>query len=294
VINENIINKLILYGCKILRNEFLSKYCSFKIGGPADFLIEIPNEQALFIFLKNIETNYVLLGNGTNILFSDKGYDGVVLRLTGDFNKIFVSKNKISSGSSVLLSNILQIAIKNNLVGFECIAGVPGTVGGAVYGNAGSKDEWISTVINDIEVYKNLKKEIIKKEDVKFAYRKSNLENCVITKVNFLLKKKVKNDSLREISKNIQNRLKTQPLDVYSAGSIFKNPSGISVGKLIEKIGLKGKRIGGAQISQLHGNFIVNTGGALSRDILSLIDLIKNEVKKRFNINLEMEIKIIE
>ncbi|MDR3275509.1 MAG: UDP-N-acetylmuramate dehydrogenase [Endomicrobium sp.] len=294
MISKDTAYKLTLAGCKILRREPLSKYCSFRIGGPADFFIEIPNEQALFVFFKNVPANYIVLGSGTNVLFPDKGYNGIVLRLTGDFKKISVLEDEISSGSAALLSNVLQVALKNDLIGLECAAGIPGTVGGAVYGNTGSRDKWVSAVVKSVEVYENLKKELINKEKMDFNYRKSGFTDCVITRVNFSLKKDTKNGSLKEVSKNIQKRLKTQPLNIPNAGSIFKNPDGFSTGKLIEEAGLKGKRAGGAQISQMHGNFIVNTGGAFSEDILTLINLMKEKVKEKFNITLETEVKIIE
>jgi UDP-N-acetylmuramate dehydrogenase len=191
-----------------------------------------------------------------------------------------------------LFSDVLKTTLENDLTGLEYMAGIPGTVGGAVYGNTGSKDEWISAAIKTVEVYKNLKKELINKEKIAFDYRKSGLENCIISKVNFSLKKDTRNDSLKEISRNIQKRLEAQPLNMPNAGSIFKNPDGFSAGKLIEEAGLKGKRVGGAQISKLHGNFIVNTGGAFAKDVLTLIDLVKERIKEKFSINLETEIKI--
>ena len=288
------IKTLSSFGCKILKDEPLSKYCSFKIGGPADFFIEILNEQALLEFLKVMSGGkFYVLSGGTNVLFSDKGYRGAIIRLAGDFRKISVLENEISCGSGVLLSDVLKIALENDLVGLEYMAGIPGTVGGAVYGNTGSKDEWISAAIKTVEVYKNLRKELVNKEEIVFGYRKSGLENCIISKVNFSLKKDTKNDSLKKISGNIRKRLETQPLNMPNAGSIFKNPNGFSVGKLIEEAGLKGKCVGGAQISKLHGNFIVNTGGALAKDVLTLIDLVKERIKEKFSIDLETEIKII-
>ncbi|MDR3256142.1 MAG: UDP-N-acetylmuramate dehydrogenase [Endomicrobium sp.] len=296
VINSDLIFKtLSALGCNVLKDEPLSKHCSFKIGGKADFFIAIPNEQALLTFFNSVlANNYFILGGGTNILFSDEGYKGVVVHLTGNFGKISILGDEISCGGGALLSNVLKTALENNLSGLECAAGIPGTIGGAVCGNAGNRDKWISTVVKSIEVYKNQKKEIINKNKVQFGYRASSLENCVITKVNFSLKKHTRNDNdLQEVSENIQKRLKTQPLNIPNAGSIFKNPNGFSAGKLIEKVGLKGKRIGGAQISELHGNFIVNTDSASAKDVLALIDLIKEKVEEKFNINLETEIKII-
>jgi UDP-N-acetylmuramate dehydrogenase len=289
-----LIETLSSLGCRVLKDEPLSMHCSFKIGGPADFFIEIPNELALSEFLRIISAGrFYILGGGTNILFSDEGYRGIIVRLTGDFKEISVSGDEILCGGGALLSDVLKTACKNSLTGIECAAGISGTVGGAVYGNAGRGDKWISTAVKSVEVYKNLKKELINREKAVFGYRKSGFENCIISKVVFSLKKDMKNDSLGEISKNMQKRLETQPLNMPNAGSIFKNPDGLSVGKLIEKAGLKGICAGKAQISELHGNFIVNTGGAFAEDVLSLINLIKEKIKEKFGISLETEIKII-
>jgi UDP-N-acetylmuramate dehydrogenase len=293
-IDPDLIKLLSSLGCKILKNELLFRHCSFKIGGPADFLLEIPSKEALNCFLRNAHAyNYFVLGGGTNILFDDDGYRGIIVLLTGEFKGVSVLGEKIISGGGALLSNVVNIALKSGLTGFECVAGIPGTVGGAVCGNAGDKYQWIGEVVESVEVYKNLGKEIINKEKIVFGYRKSSLENCIITNVSFFLKKNIKSDSFTAVSRNIQKHLKTQPLNMPNAGSIFKNPVGFSVGKLIEESGLKGIRVGGAQISEVHGNFIVNCGGALAKDVLALIDLMKNKVKQKFNINLKTEIKII-
>jgi UDP-N-acetylmuramate dehydrogenase len=269
-------------------------HCSFKIGGPADFFIEIPNESALSEFLKIIsDGRFYVLGRGTNILFSDEGYRGTIIRLIGDFEKISVSGNEILCGGGALLSDVLKTACKNGLMGLECVAGILGTVGGAICGNAGRRDKWISSAVKSVKVYKNLKKELINREKAVFGYRKSGFENCIISEAIFSLKENIKNDSLKEISENMQTRLETQPLNMSNVGSIFKNPDGLSVGKLIEEAGLKGKCAGKAQISELHGNFIVNMGGAFAEDVLVLINLVKEKIKEKFDINLETEIKII-
>jgi UDP-N-acetylmuramate dehydrogenase len=283
--------------CIILKNELLSKHCSFKIGGTVDFFIEIKSENTLLEFLKIAsvynDIKYYILGKGTNVLFSDDGYNGIVICLVGNFKKICVAENKILCGCGVLTSELLNVAVENSLSGIEYLAGIPGTVGGAVYGNAGSANEWIGDSVNSIEIYKNLKKKLINKEEIAFEYRKSGLNNCIITKIIFSLKKTEKNDILSKIVKNIQKRLKTQPLNFSSIGSIFKNPNGFSVGKLIERAGLKGLCIGHAQISELHGNFIINKGDATAKNVVQLIDFIKLKIKKKFNIDLEIEIKIV-
>ncbi|MDR2067116.1 MAG: UDP-N-acetylmuramate dehydrogenase [Endomicrobium sp.] len=294
VINVNLIQELSLLGCKILKNEPLCRHSSFKIGGNADFFVEIPNEKALLYCLENISSyRYMILGEGSNVLFSDNGYRGIIITLTGEFKNIEVCQKEILAGAGASVQQVLNIALKNNLVGLECVAGVPGTVGAAVYGNAGSKNMWIGSFVESVEVYKDAKKRCLSKDQISFNYRKSSLASCVITRVKFLLKKDTKNDSLDVIYANIQNRLLTQPLDMPNVGSIFKNPSVCSIGKLIEESNLKGVQVGGAKISDKHGNFIVNTGQATSKDVLTLINLIKETIKLKFGIALETEVKIV-
>lgn len=295
-IRTDLINSLKAFDCKVYENEPLSKHSSFKVGGPADFFIEIPNEAALEEFLKTAHDNkirFFVLGGGTNIIFSDKGYRGCVIKLIGDFEKIEIKGEEIICGSGASLPTVLKTALDNKLIGLECIAGVPGTVGGAVFGNAGNSINWIGNSVKNVEVYRNLKKELINKENLGFGYRKSGLEGKVITKINFALKKEARNDILKEVLENIQKRAKSQPLNMPNAGCIFKNPENFSAGKLIEEAGLKGRREGGAMVSDIHANFIVNSGDAKSSDILSLIDIIKTEIRSKFNIELNTEVKII-
>jgi UDP-N-acetylmuramate dehydrogenase len=283
------------FGCKILKNEPLYKHCSFKIGGPADFFIEIPNKDALCFFLKNVGlNNCFILGSGTNVLFSDYGYRGIIISITDEFKKIDIFGEKIKSGGGALLSDVISVALNNKLIGTESFVGIPGTVGGAVYGNSGCKKKWINKIIDSIEIYESFVVKKINKKEIKFGYRKSGLNKCIITDVIFSLKKNIKkHDIYKTISQKMNKRLTTQPLNIPNAGSIFKNCDDFSIGELIDKIGLKGKTIGGAKISDIHGNFIVNTGKASATDVLSLIDLVKKKIKKFFNINLELEIKII-
>jgi UDP-N-acetylmuramate dehydrogenase len=279
----------------VLSDEPLYKHCSFKIGGNAKFFLTILNEPSLKKFLQEFGSEkFFVLGGGTNILFSDDGYDGIIVKLGGEFNEIKVSKNKILSGSATSLSAVLKTAVENKLSGLECVAGIPGSVGGAIFGNAGSRDKWLFEAVESVDLYKDCKKILLSKEQINFGYRKSGIENCIITKVKFALKKEPQNNkTLDFISENIRLRNQKQPLNFPNAGSIFKNPDGVSAGKLIEECGLKGEKFGGAEISKLHANFIINTGNASSEDILNLVCLIQKKVFEKFKIKLETEIKII-
>ena len=297
---NEIIKKLSDAGCKIHNNKMLSEFCSFKIGGPADFFVEIPTENALRVFLEAVSAEkipFLFIGGGTNILFSDKGYRGVIAKLAGEFDVINIQGSKAACGAGVSLPVLVNKTASENLSGLECCAGIPGTVGGAVFGNAGSAENWISDAVESVEIYKKAesgkwKAEIMKKDDINFQYRSSGLENCIITKINFTLKKETERDILKEISESISKRAKSQPLSTANAGCIFKNPAGLSAGKLIDDAGLKGRKKGGAKVSEMHANFIVNTGGADCDDILDLIYIVRKTVKEKFNIDLELEIKI--
>ena len=289
-------NTLLPFGCKILQNEPLSGHSSFKIGGAADFFIEIPNEAALMEFLKIARAGgvkYFVLGGGTNVLFDDAGYRGAIIKLAGDFEKFEISGEEIFSGAGASLAAVLKAAAENGLSGLECVAGIPGTVGGAVFGNAGQKDVWISKAIKSVEIIDGLGKKVLKSDEIPFGYRKSGLENNIIIKINFLLKKEAGNGILKDILESVKERLKNQPLSMPNAGCVFKNPAGFSAGKLIDDAGLKNASIGGAKISEIHANFIVNTGGAKSKDVLGLIELAQKTVKEKFNIDLETEIKTV-
>ena len=286
-----------------MQNEPLSKHSSFKIGGAADFFIEIPNESRLIEFLKIAAENdlkYFVLGGGTNVLFDDDGYRGAIIKLTGEFEKIEIKDKgnfcEVLCGAGALLSLALKKAAKKRLSGLQCAAGIPGTVGGAAFGNVGGKTAYIGTAVRSVETadFKSFEKKTLKGDTLpSFAYRKSWLENCVILKVNFLLKKETGNDILKEISENVKNRSKNQPLSMPNAGCIFRNPDGFSAGRLIDEAGLKGKTVGGAKISEIHANFIVNSADAKSKDVLELISIAQKKVKEKFDIALETEIKIV-
>ena len=297
--DKNTIKFLSDKGCKITEGRHLSELCSFRIGGPADFFIEIPHGNALSAFLNaagETKTDFFVIGGGTNILFPDAGYRGVIVKLTGDFEKISIQNGILSCGAGANLSSVVAFAAGNSLSGLECCAGIPGTAGGAVFGNAGSKDKWIGDCVESVEIYKNGKKELIDNNKIGFEYRKTALEGCIVSKINFSLKKEAGNDILKEVSDSIEKRRKTQPLSMPNAGCIFKNPDGLSAGKLIEDAGLKGKKKGGdngAQISEIHGNFIVNAGKAKAIDVLDLIYAARKGVKEKFNIDLELEIKVM-
>jgi UDP-N-acetylmuramate dehydrogenase len=307
---------------KIKRNVILAKYTTFRIGGPAKFFVEVnsPDELVEVVrWAREKGEKYFILGGGSNVLFRDKGYDGLVIRMK---NKELRIKNKIiDAGAGVMLSELLKLMLDNNLSGLEWAAGIPGTVGGAVYGNAGANGGCMADVVESVEVFDGKEIKVLQNKDLKFGYRTSVFKphlsggKCtsppdkggwggfVILSVKLKLKQGNKEQSKKLVKKYLIGRKVKQPRG-FSAGSIFKNPSlppphtppqagGATAGKLIEQCGLKGLKIGDAQISEQHGNFIINLGNAKALDVLALIERVKNEVDNKFGITLEEEVQIV-
>ena len=281
-------------------NEPMKKHSTFGIGGNAKVFI-LPQK---LIEIKNIlkySTKYdikvIFTGSGSNLLVSDRGFDGIIISLKKTFKKLlFLDDGYIVVESGVMLGNMVKEAIKRNIEGFESLVGVPGTVGGALYMNAGAYGTEISKYFVSARVVnKKGKEKTLTKSDIQFFYRKSTF-----SKDDLLIeaKLKYKKGDIKKIEKMKKkfsdSRKNNQPLKFRSAGSIFKNPSTeVAAGYLIDKAGLKGVKKGNAMISPKHANFIVNLGKASSDDVLYLIRYIKREIAKEYKILLELEIKLI-
>ncbi len=254
----------------IQKNVPLKKYTTFQIGGRAKYFFVAKNKDDAIRAVLWAEKNkipFFILGGGSNLLVADRGYKGLVIR-TGKSLSLYVSK------------------------GLEWAVGIPGTIEGAVYGNAGSFKKSMKDIVERVEVFNTETKKItiFKNKDCKFAYRESIFKrnkNLIILSVKIKLKK----SSPRKIKEYANYKKETQPLNFPSAGSVFKNPKGYFAGELIEKCGLKGKKIGNAKISEKHANFIVNLGNARAEDVIKLINLVKKSVKNKFGKNLEEEIQ---
>jgi UDP-N-acetylmuramate dehydrogenase len=282
---------------KIKLQEPLKNHTTFKVGGSARYFAEPKDIKALKLLLnytKRYDIPVLIIGAGSNILVSDKGLDALVLRLSSPFfKKISFQGNHIKVGSGAMLSQIISSAQRRGLSGLEFLTGIPGTVGGALAMNAGIEKASIWNLVEEVTVmdYNNRIKNL-SKEDIKFGYRKSSLSKFIILNAHLRLIAKEKREIINRIKRHINYRLKTQDISKPCAGCIFKNPKGVSAGRLIDLCGLKGVKIGGAYISRRHGNFILNLGTATLADVLGLMDLAKKRVKKKFNINLEPEIII--
>lgn len=282
----------------------MSSYTSFKAGGNAGVLIEVKSEEELrqvLVTVSNGKIPHMVLGNGSNTLFKDSGYDGVVIKLSDSFAGVSLEKKAdscmVTAGASILLSTLAKILLNESLTGFEFASGIPGSLGGALYMNAGAYGGEMKHIVKSVKAIspdgKNTK--IFTSEEMDFGYRHSILEEngYIATEATLELKKGNRDEISEKMRELTARRNSKQPLNYPSAGSTFKRPEGNFASKLIEEAGLKGVSVGGAQVSQLHSGFIINRGEATATDILELIALVQNRVYDETGVMLEPEVKII-
>lgn len=289
----------------IFYNEPLKKHSTFRIGGPADVLVLPKSEEELrqiFDFIKKNKIKYIVIGNGSNILFSDSGFNGIVIKIANGFNKIYAEPVDngmlVHAGAGVLLSKLANFAYENQLTGLEFASGIPGNVGGAILMNAGAYDGEISQLLFKSKFFdvNNLDTGIKSYDEHRFMYRHSSYEEdkCIILEGTFYLEYGDKDEIYSKMRELNQKRASKQPLEFPSAGSTFKRPSGYYAGKLIEDAGLRGFTVGGACVSEKHCGFVINKGNATCDDVLAVIKYVQDSVLDKFNVFLETEVKIIE
>ena len=280
---------------RFIENESLKKHTTYKVGGVARIIVYPKNEQKLVELLRKIRKNnikYKVLGNGSNVLFSDKKYDGILIKLD-EFNKLELQNNNIIVGAGYPLMKLAAFALRKSLAGLEFASGIPGTVGGAVFMNAGAYKSDMGYVVKKIKVLTpDFRIISMTNRELNFHYRTSFLQThpdyiCLEATISLT---KGNKEQLQEIVRDRKNRrLKEQPLEFPSAGSVFRNPPGESSGKLIDDLGLKGLSRGNAEISKKHANFIINKGNAKASDIRELMMFTKDLVKEKYNIDLHIE-----
>jgi UDP-N-acetylmuramate dehydrogenase len=279
----------------IMENEPMANHTSYGIGGPALALIKpksLIDLQIIKLFAEKHQVPVYCIGSGSNLLVSDEGINSFVISLKKSFKKILFDDNKCYAGACVKLSKLVKECIKRNLTGLETLIGIPGTVGGALIMNAGAFGNEISNYLTTIELL-NSKGVVEQKSatEIEFSYRSSTFnENDIILSAEFQLEKTSKNEIRKNRDQANLNRKNTQPLKFRSAGSVFKNPKDFAAGYLIEQVGLKGKTIGGATVSDIHANFIINQANAKADDVVQLIKLIRDTVLKKYSITLDLEI----
>lgn len=276
----------------------MSEHINFKVGGPVDILLLPSSVNQVVETLKicrQEEIPYFIIGNGSNLLVKDGGIRGVVIKLS-NLVSIEVMDNLIKASSGTLLGDVSEKALENSLTGFEFACGIPGSVGGAVFMNAGAYDGEMKNIIKEAEVIdKDGNIVVLSKEELELGYRTSKVmkDNLLVLSATFELKYGNKDDIKARVDELNEKRESKQPLEYPSAGSTFKRPEGYFAGKLIQDSGLKGATIGGAAVSEKHSGFVINKGGATAEDILNLISHIQSEVKKQFGVELHPEVRII-
>ncbi|MCK4591978.1 UDP-N-acetylmuramate dehydrogenase [Candidatus Parcubacteria bacterium] len=319
---------------KIQKNILLSKYTSFKIGGVAKYFCVAENNDEIkevLEFAEKNKLNVFVLGGGSNLLISDEGFDGLVIRIKNQ--ELRIKNNRIIVGSGLSLAKLIGESVKNNLTGLECLAGIPGTVGGAIVDNVGAFGKCMKDVVKEVEILdigncqpeagppwaEKLETGKLNNKECQFKYRSSIFKEekkYIILSAVLKLSKGDEAESRKVIKEYLKLRTEKQPLEYPNAGSVFKNPvvddshlaklikeypelnkiaknNTIPTGWLIEELGFKGKKIGGAMISEKHCNFIVNTGNAKAEDVVILISLIKQKIRSRFGIQLREEIEYV-
>lgn len=289
---ENILEK-----SNIKVNEPMSKHTSFKVGGNADYFVKAQTVEQVVNVKKYAEENNIplyVIGNGSNILVTDRGIRGIVLKI--DLQKIEINEEEVTVGAGVKVMALAQKLLSEELTGFEELSGIPGTIGGAIRMNAGAYGKEIKDIcIQTTYLDENNNIKILKNNEQDFSYRHSIFEDkkYIILETKLKLEKGKKEEIKGKMEELSAERKEKQPWEYPSAGSTFKRKEGVITAKLIDECGLKGHSIGGAEVSEKHAGFVINKGNATAKDILDLIEYIKKNVYEKFNIEIEEEIEII-
>lgn len=300
--NQEFLEKLtdIMGDGNVLTNEPMCKHITFRVGGNASYYVEITGEEQLIKVIeaaKQADIPYYIMGNGSNLLVTDEGYDGLIIKIGGKYSDINIHECRIIVKAGAMLSKVAKLAYDECLSGMEQLSGIPGTIGGAVAMNAGAygaeiKDIIVSAKVLDRETGSVL---VLKKNQLELGYRHSIImdKGYIVLEVIFDLKHGKREDIKQEMDRCSSLRKEKQPLEYPSAGSTFKRPEGYFAGKLIEDAGLRGYTSGGAAVSDKHCGFIINKNGATAADVLDVISHVQKEVREQFSVELEPEVRII-
>ncbi|MTI81405.1 MAG: UDP-N-acetylmuramate dehydrogenase [Firmicutes bacterium] len=284
---------------RLLVNEPMARHTSWRIGGPAEYFVEPQNTEELkkcILLAKELQIPLTIVGNGTNLLVKDTGIPGLVIKIGRGFSDININGGVITAGAGALLPAVARAAMDHHLSGFSWSAGIPGTIGGAVIMNAGANGSCISEVIQTVDVI-NRDGELLElgHEQLCFDYRISALQDSelIVVDAKFLCSPGDHNEIKKEMNKYIAKRKEMQPQGYPNAGSVFKNPPGDSAGRLLDVSGCKGLKVGNAQVSTVHANWIINLGGATADDVLTLICQVKEIVKDKTGVALQLEVRVL-
>ena len=299
--NQKVIEKFwnLLGKDRVLVDEPMKRHTTFRIGGPADFFLlpsTVDEVRGILEICREEELPYFILGNGSNLLVSDKGYRGVIIQLYRNFSNISVEGNEICASSGALLSQIAAAARNASLTGFEFAGGIPGTLGGAVFMNAGAYGGELKDVLKEAVVMTEQGEILtLPVEKLDMGYRTSRIKKTgyLVLEARLVLEQGDM-DKIRDITKDLtEKRVSKQPLEYPSAGSTFKRPEGYFAGKLIMDAGLRGYQVGDAQVSEKHCGFVINKGNATAADVLTLIENVREKVQEQFGVTLEPEVKFL-
>ncbi|MFJ7639168.1 MULTISPECIES: UDP-N-acetylmuramate dehydrogenase [unclassified Peribacillus] len=288
----------IVHPSNVRMNEPLHQYTFTKTGGKADFFVMPTNYQevqAIYLYALNNHLPLTIVGNGSNMIIKDGGIRGIVMTLI-DIASMELEGNKLTVQSGAAIIQASRYALQNSLTGLEFACGIPGSVGGALYMNAGAYGGEVSDVLQEaLVITRSGELQTLKKDELELGYRSSRFskEKLLVLEATFLLRKGEYEDIKSKMDDFTFQRESKQPLEFPSCGSVFKRPPGHFAGKLIQDSGLQGKQIGGAQVSTKHAGFIVNVGSATATDYLELIQYVQDTVKSKFDVELETEVKII-
>ena len=286
--------------CIVRYDEPLKNHTTFKIGGNCIALIEPREVSDIVETIKICRENsikFFVIGNGSNLLVPDEGYNGVIIKLKGEFSTIQVEGKYLIVNSGAKLSEVYTVAYENSLTGFEFASGIPGTIGGAIYMNAGAYGGEMKDIVESVQVLDldNFELRELKNEELEFSYRKSIIQrkNYIVTTIKLKLQKGNK-EEINAVYEDLRERRNSkQPLNFGSAGSTFKRPEGHFASKLIEDAGLKGYHINDAWVSEKHSGFVVNKGNASYKEVMELIEYVQNVVFEKFGVKLETEVRIL-
>lgn len=289
-------------GLKVKINEPLARYTSMKIGGPADYFLEVESRAALSQALGLLDRDRVpfcLLGKGSNVLVSDRGVRGAVIRLGGEFKRVEwqeeAEETLLTVGAAYPVTQLVREAVRRGYTGLEFAEGIPGSVGGALVMNAGAYGSEMEKIVDRVEgMTVHGEPVAYAREKLSFSYRDAHLpQRAIVTHVGFRLRRGQVEEMQERLRELVTRRKKSQPAGYPNSGSMFRNPPGDFAGRLIEAAGLKGRRIGQAEISERHANFIVNLGGAKAEEVRELMERARTEVKKQFGVELVPEVRLI-
>ena len=287
-----------LSGLDVSQDVRLAQLTTYRVGGPCDLLVVAHSYPALLHALRTLRSccvPWVVLGRGSNILASDAGYRGCVVLLGREFSRIAVDGNLVTAGAAVMLTKLVNESLTRELSGLECCAGIPGSVGGAISMDAGSRHEWIGRVVRDVvtlDVRRGMRR--YQGNEIEWGYRYTSIpRDQVILEATFELTPSTRAAVADEMNRRMARRRATQPTGRPCCGSVFKNPGDRSVGALLDACGVKGLRVGGAKVAEKHANFVLNEGNATAADVVSVMGQMHDRVQERFGLDLTPEVKFL-